>query len=197
MRNREAGLIPVPAPPHRHLGYRTAGSQSKSRPEPTGEPLPAPRAEVPVYAWYRASSYTRTAATWGVAGFVLTVGGLLDAFTISTHTRGVWPVQAITGVLGAICTVSGPLIAIGGLLSLLRDDTVLVLRADGVTLFTGRGRGFMSWGELVGVEVERGVITLVGEERRWALEARFDREDTREIAEQIPRIQRKALMGIR
>ena len=151
---------------------------------------------VPVYAWYRASNYARTIAIWGLAGFVLTFGGLFDAVTISTHTRGIWPYQAIAGVIGAIFTVSGPALAIGGLFGLLRDETMLILRADGVVLVLNKKREAMSWQELDRVEDDDDALTLVSEKRRWTLPVSFDRKDTEAIAAQIPTIQRKALMGI-
>ena len=151
---------------------------------------------VTVYAWYRASNYARTIAIWGLAGFVLTFGGLFDAVTISTHTRGIWPWQAIAGVIGALFTVSGPALAVVGLVGLLRDETMLLLQADGVVLVLNKKRESMSWRELDHVEVDGDALTLVGDRRRWTLPASFDHEDTVAIAAQIPTIQRKALMGI-
>jgi len=160
-------------------------------------PVLPTESNVPVYAWYRASNYARTIAVWGLAGFVLTFGGLFDAVAISTHTRGIWPWQAVAGVIGALFTVAGPALAIGGLFGLLRDETMLMLRADGVVLVLNKKRETMSWRELTGVELEEDVLTLVGEARRWTLPVTFDSKDIEIIAARIPEIQRKALMGIR
>ncbi len=115
---------------------------------------------------------------------------------ISSHTRGIWPVQLWAAIIGGTLTVTGPLLAIGGLLRLIRDETVLILREDGVLLNATGRRGFMSWRELVRVEIEGEALVLVGEERRWEIRERFDHADMGEIAAAIPEIQRKVLMGI-
>ena len=147
--------------------------------------------------WYRASRSRRALLYWSVGGFAAAMGALLNAVASLVPSHGSATLQAGAAALSALALASAVLCAVMGARELLTDETVLVLRGDGVR-YIHRGESlFIDWRELVAVEREDDQVNLLREGgARVSITARFDDSAPAALADALLDVQRRALMGL-
>ena len=150
-----------------------------------------------VVCWFRASRSRRTLIYWATGGFAATIGMLLNAVAAVVPSHGSAGLQAGAAALGALALTSAVLCAVMGTRELLTDETVLIVRGDGVR-YTRRGESvFIGWRELVAVErVDERVDLLREGGGRVPITARFDDATHEVIAAALIDVQRRALLGL-
>ena len=155
------------------------------------EPLPH------IIEWFRPDRRREILRVFSIACGVLATGALL----VGLANTGIIDLddfgrQAIA-IIGAVTTLSGPLIAVIGLPMVIGGDDYLALSLDGVVVVRKKEQRAITWQELAGASVNDSVLCLeleTGETVR--VPERFSGIELDELAQRINRTQQRAIMGL-
>jgi len=106
--------------------------------------------------------------------------------------------KLVFAILGGLCVLVGPTLAILRLAHTLREDASLAARTDGVT-FERNGKSLhMSWDAIERVELEppTTLVFRMRDSEPFLLHERFAMIDTKELAQRLEELRRKASFGL-
>ncbi len=128
----------------------------------------------------------------GVATSILAIGSLVVIVSFLTHQSQDTKIAA--AIVGFACTACGALIAIVGMHVLLRDESYIAARTDGVML-SSRGREhFIAWDHLHNVRYELRMFVFECEAGEIAFED--ETPNPTPIVKMINQLRLRAHMGL-
>lgn len=157
---------------------------------------PHPGTPAPVVAWWRAETRTRIVRIWGVGACLVATGVSLIAAARLASAPIAGIAQAALAVVGAVCTLAGPLYAVLAFKAALSEERWVALRSDGLAWSDGGREDFIAWGDLEAVEATPQGVVLQAAGTRHLVDAPLDGITHEELAARIDLSRRRALMGI-
>jgi hypothetical protein len=147
-----------------------------------------------ILEWHRVEGAVLSSLAIGTG--ILFMGPVFGAlaFVAFKHTP---TLQLVSAIIGGVCVIVGPTIAILRLAHALREDASLAARIDGVTFERNGKQMHMPWETIERVELEP-PTTLVFRMRAaepFVLHERFAIE-TKELAKRLEELRRKASFGL-
>lgn len=158
----------------------------------------APPSHERTVEWYRPVMLGRMVAVWLVGVLLIGFGVVSSAIAFDPTGRFPRDVQAVSLVLGVLCTVGGALFGLLGILRVLSADPVwLLIRLDGVVFHTQHDEISVPWQGLLGARWDGRALVL---DREGApplvIRYRFMGISGPDLAARIVELQRQALMGV-
>lgn len=154
---------------------------------------PQPR----ILDWYRVDTWPRMRRLLLTGPAVLTLGGLVVAVSFLKHQRQ--DLRAAEALVGLVLVASGALLTTAGMHRILRDETYLAIRTDGVALWLAPGETVIVWDSLAHARWDAPRREIVLERKHAeaiAVAHRFARVTGPALAERIEHARRKAAMGL-
>lgn len=151
-----------------------------------------------IIEWFRPDRRRVILRVAAVAGSLVVLGVLSIGVARSAHTLDLDETSTVAWwVLGALCTIGGPLWAVIGFARATGGDEYLALRADGVAWNDGSRVQLIGWDDLEDILVEDDQLVLRGASgTELRASERFDGVTTEALAERIRRTRQRALMGL-
>jgi hypothetical protein len=158
-------------------------------------PSDAPR----ILEWYRADPWPGMRRVLVIGPAILTLGGLVIA--VSFLSRVSHDVRVDTATAGFILITSGALATIFGMGSILRDDSYVALRTDGLAVRRAGRETLVAWGTLVAARWDPARSEVVLERADAdgppiAFAGGFARATGAEVAERIEQTRRRAALNM-
>lgn len=154
-----------------------------------------PEVELTVFEWHRVEG---ALLGWLAAGtFILFMGPTFGAIAFVVFKNRMTP-QIVFAVLGGICVVVGPFLAILRLARSLREDASISARTDGV-VFERNGKSLhMAWDDIERVELEppSTLIFRLKNDEPFVLHEHFAFIETAELQKRLEELRRKASFGL-
>lgn len=150
-----------------------------------------------IFEFYRADAWPAMRRVLVAGPAVLTLGGLVIAFSFLTHQSHAVRLQA--GVFGFVLIAAGALTTTIGMQRILRDELFLALRSDGVVIQSPAGEALVGWDDLRDARWHADRAELVLEREVGdpiVLSRPFSRIAGRALAERILVVKRKAAMNL-
>jgi hypothetical protein len=147
--------------------------------------------------WYRTDPWPRMRRVLVAGPGLLSLGGLVVA--VSFAAREPPGVRSAAAVLGLVLVASGAGLTLAGMFRILRDDTYLAIRTDGVVFRAASRETLLVWSELARARWDgpRALLLLEREEGEPVVVARrFAGIAGPELAGKIEQSRRRALMGM-
>ena len=148
-----------------------------------------------VHEWHRVEGAVLTTLALGAGILFLGPSFAAIAFVVFKHDE---VPKLVFAILGGVCVLVGPTLAIVRLARALREDASLAARTDGVTFERNGKQLHMPWDELERIELE--LPTTIIFRRRAAepfvLHERFALIATPELAKRLEDLRRKASFGL-
>jgi hypothetical protein len=175
--------------------------------------------DVRIVDWYRIDNWPRMRRVLVVGPALLSLGGLVMAVSFSAHEPG--PVRAVAALVGMAIVASGAGTTLAGMYRILRDDSYLAIRTDGLAMRLGAVETLLPWAELSRARwdaalahlvlerseppvverseqrnVERSAEVMVDRRESLVVTRRFAGVGGPALAERIERARRRASMGM-
>jgi hypothetical protein len=156
-------------------------------------PPTAPR----ILEWYRADPWPGMRRVLVAGPSLLTLGGLVIAVSFLSSVSG--EVRSDASAAGFALIGSGALVTIFGMGRILRDDSYVALRTDGVAVHVGGQETLVTWDGLVGVRWDPSRSALILEREgspSIVVERGFARTPGTEVAGRIEQTRRRAALNM-
>jgi hypothetical protein len=158
--------------------------------------------DIRIVDWYRVDNWPRMRRVLVAGPALLSLGGLVMAISFSTREPGA--VRAAAALVGMAIVASGAGTTLAGMYRILRDDSYLAIRTDGLAMRLGAVETLLPWAELSRARWDAVLAHLVLErsdeamiERESLIVARrFAGVGGPALAERIERARRRASMGM-
>jgi hypothetical protein len=167
--------------------------------------------DIHIVDWYRVDNWPRMRRVLAVGPALLSLGGLVMAVSFSTREPGT--VRAVAALVGMAIVASGAGTTLAGMYRILRDDSYLAIRTDGLAMRLGAVETLLPWAELSRARwdavlahlvlerseqpvVERGDEAIVERRESLIVARRFAGVGGPALAERIERARRRASMGM-
>jgi hypothetical protein len=147
--------------------------------------------------WYRTDPWPRMRLVLIAGPALLSLGGLVMA--VSFVTREPRDVRSIAAALGLALVASGAALTLGGMFRILRDDSYLAIRTDGVMFRSPPGETLVVWDDLTRARWDEARVELVLERSEGdplIIARRFARIAGPALAEKVELARRRARMGM-
>ena len=147
--------------------------------------------------WYRADSWPRMRRVLVVGPAVLSLGGLVVAVSFATRQPAF--VRDFADIAGLLLVAAGALVTMAGMHRILRDDSYLSIRTDGIMVHAAARETFVPWDDLVGARWDESRPALLLERRAGegvVVAHRFAHIAGPALAERIEQARRRAAMGM-
>jgi hypothetical protein len=153
------------------------------------------RAAPTVFEWHRVEGAVLSSLAMGAG--ILLLGPICGAIAFVAFKHR-YELELAFAIIGGVCIVVGPAIAVIRLARSLREDASLAARSDGV-VFERNGKALhMEWDDIERVELEPAgalVFRRKGEEP-FVLHATFATIGTPELQKRLEELRRKASFGL-
>jgi hypothetical protein len=156
-------------------------------------PSTAPR----ILEWYRADPWPGMRRVLVAGPSLLTLGGLVIAVSFLSSVSG--EVRIDTSAAGFALIGSGALVTIFGMGRILRDDSYVALRTDGVAIRVSGQETLVPWDGLVGARWDPSRSALILERTgspAIVVERGFARTPGPEVAQRIEQTRRRAALNM-
>lgn len=172
--------------------------------KPTITPAAPPGIRAPtesssfIVEWYRPERKRQIIQVFVLASVLLVAGGTFVGLVHSDRLDSQGAAHWVLSLLGAVCVVAGPLIAVLGFPIAAGSDSYLALRGDGVLLKRKEQLELAAWAEITDVDLnEHGAVVVArGEQDPLVLVDRFMDVTNAELVARIKRAQQRALLGL-
>ena len=160
-------------------------------------------ADIHIVDWYRVDNWPRMRRVLVAGPALLSLGGLVMAVSFSTREPGA--LRAAAAFVGMAIVASGAGTTLAGMYRILRDDSYLAIRTDGLAMRLGAVETLLPWAELsrarwdaalAHLVLERSVEVLVEPREPLVVARRFAGVGGPALAERIERARRRASMGM-
>jgi hypothetical protein len=109
--------------------------------------------------WYRADPWPRMRRILVIGPALLSLGGLVVA--VSFATRQPQSTRSIAAVVGLALVAAGAGLTLAGMFWILRDDTYLAIRTDGVAVRLPPRETLIPWSDLARARWDKALAALV------------------------------------
>jgi hypothetical protein len=128
--------------------------------------------EIRIVDWYRVDNWPRMRRVLIVGPALLSLGGLVMAVSFSTHEPAA--VRAAAALVGMAIVASGAITTLAGMYRLLRDDSYLAIRTDGVAMRLGAVETLLPWADLSRARWDEALAHIVLERSEQAVVSRSE-----------------------
>ena len=149
-----------------------------------------------ILEWYRADTWPRMRRILVAGPAILTTGGVVIGLSFLSHLKH--DVRITSVLLGFVLIAGGALLATAGMHRILREETSLAIRTDGVAWRTTAGEVLVAWDSLAAARWDASKGELVLDRTDAAplrVGERFARVTGARLAERIEQSRRRAAMG--
>ncbi len=145
--------------------------------------------------WHRVEGAVLSSLAIGAG--ILFLGPSFGAVAFIAFKHAFVP-RLVFAVLGGICVLVGPTLAILRLAHALHEDASLAARTDGVTFERNGKQLYMAWDTIERVELEppTTLVFRMRDAEPFILHERFAMIDTGELAKRLEELRRKASFGL-
>lgn len=152
----------------------------------------APRPKI--VEWYRVDETPRIVGAALKGGLLITVGCFSIGAALSSMVSDDGTVRALAGAFGAVCIISGPILAITAFQKILSQEVYLALRNDGLYVQLVGRKELIAWDDVEEARTDEAgaiVIRRKGSEP-LVITQQFASISPRDVCERIHAIRRKA-----
>lgn len=150
-----------------------------------------------IVEYYRADAWPAMRRVLVAGPAVLTLGGLVIAFSFLTHQSHAVRLEA--GAFGFVLIAAGALTTTIGMQRILRDELFVALRSDGIAIQSSAGETLVGWDDLREARWHADRAELVLEREAGApivLSRPFSRIAGGALAQRILAVKRKVAMNL-